>query len=356
MKPHDSAQLKAALAAACLAVSLSACGSASSIMGNTKSAAVGSASQSDSPYWAQEVESADAEKGIVYNDSASDTAFGVNPDGTNASSSQTDAPDVTEHTDVDTEISRKLITTVDLDVQTKNFDELQKNIEAAVASLGGYIQSSNIYHQGYDYYDEGNDSTPSDRSAAYILRIPEDKLDEFLTELHGEANVIRESKSTTDITLDYVDTAAHKRALKTEEKSLENMLKKATELDDIVKIQSRLTDVQYQIDSIESQLRTYDNQVNYSTVNLNVDETVVYQTSSDASIWSRISSGFMESVHSVVRGFSDAAVWFVVHIPQLLVVAVFSAFGIFAIRKINKKSKRREGAKKEKKETSGNDQ
>ena len=347
-KNRNSTKLKTAIAAACLAMSLSACGSFSSVMMSTKSADLDSVSQSTSPYWAQEVESADTDSNdIVYNDSASDTAFGVNPDGTNASNTQTDKPDVTKDTDAETD--RKLITTVDLDVQTKNFDALQEGIESAVNSLGGYIQSSNTYNNSYSYYDDEDNSAPSNRSASYTLRIPEDKLDEFLTELRGEANVTRESKSTTDITLDYVDTAAHKRALETEEKSLETMLKKASELDDIVKIQSRLTDVQYQIDSIESQLRTYDNQVDYSTVNLNIDEVAVYQPSSNASIWSRISSGFKESVHSVARGFSDAAVWIIVHIPQILVAAVFLVLGIFVSRKIGKKVKKRREVKEQQK-------
>ena len=233
------------------------------------------------------------------------------------------------------ESKRKLITTVSISVQTKEFDVLQKSIETSVEELGGYIESSEIYYNSYSYYRSSDPSnyTPHDRSASYVLRIPEKRLDEFLTKLHDGSNVTEESKSVTDITLDYVDTAAHKKALQTEARSLEKMLEKAKELDDIVKIQSRLTEVRYQINSIESQLRTYDNKVDYSTVRLDVSEVTIYQQAPDATAWEKISTGFRNSLYSVGTGFADFGIWFIIHIPQLIVAAVIILLAVLVIRK-----------------------
>lgn len=246
------------------------------------------------------------------------------------------------------ESKRKLITTVNISVQTKEFDVLQKSIETSVEELGGYIESSEIYYNSYSYYRSSDPSnyTPHDRSASYVLRIPEKRLDEFLTKLHAGSNVTEESKSVTDITLDYVDTAAHKKALQTEARSLEKMLEKAKELDDIVKIQSRLTEVRYQINSIESQLRTYDNKVDYSTVRLDVSEVTIYQQAPDATAWEKISIGFRNSLHSVGTGFADFGIWFIIHIPQLIVAAVIILLAVLVIRKALKNRRTKVKSKK----------
>ena len=47
-------------------------------------------------------------------------------------------------------------------------------------------------------------------------------------------------------------------------------------MEDIITIEQRLSDVRYQLESMESQLRSYDNRVDYSTVYLYIDEVEVY--------------------------------------------------------------------------------
>ena len=78
------------------------------------------------------------------------------------------------------------------------------------------------------------------------------------------------------MTLDYVDVESRKKMLETEQQRLLELLETAESLDDILTIESRLTEVQYELDSKESQLRTYDNQIDYSTVYLDIDEVVRY--------------------------------------------------------------------------------
>ena len=60
------------------------------------------------------------------------------------------------------------------------------------------------------------------------------------------------------------------KELETEQQRLLELLETAESLDDILTIESRLTEVQYELDSKESQLRTYDNQIDYSTVYLDL--------------------------------------------------------------------------------------
>ena len=328
-------RFRSVLLAAGVLLLLSGCGSSSSPMENSKSAEYSySAAESDYGVFGE----TGAAGGAGSYDYASDVSYeeAYPEEAAEEGITEEDAilEDGKDHED-SPESKRKLITTVNISVQTKEFDVLQKSIETSVEELGGYIESSEIYYNSYSYYRSSDPSnyTPHDRSASYVLRIPEKRLDEFLTKLHDGSNVTEESKSVTDITLDYVDTAAHKKALQTEARSLEKMLEKAKELDDIVKIQSRLTEVRYQINSIESQLRTYDNKVDYSTVRLDVSEVTIYQQAPDATAWEKISTGFRNSLHSVGTGFADFGIWFIIHIPQLIVAAVIILLAVLVIRK-----------------------
>ena len=110
------------------------------------------------------------------------------------------------------EQGRKLIRRMDIGVETQSFDELLSQIDAKVAELGGYIESSNTYGSSYGY--EGN------RSANYTVRVPADKMDEMVTMVSENANVTRKSESTDDVTLSYVDTKSRKEALEVEQERL----------------------------------------------------------------------------------------------------------------------------------------
>ena len=68
------------------------------------------------------------------------------------------------------------------------------------------------------------------------------------------------------MTLQYVDLESHKKALTTEQDRLIELMEQAETVEDIITIEGRLSEVRYQLESMESQLRTYDNKIDYSTV------------------------------------------------------------------------------------------
>ena len=66
----------------------------------------------------------------------------------------------------------------------------------------------------------------------------------------------------------------------------------------IITLEDRMSTVRYQLESMESQLRTYDNMVDYSTVHMNIQEvkelTPVIEEEETA--WERFVNGFKESL------------------------------------------------------------
>lgn len=237
---------------------------------------------------------------------------------------------------------RKLIKTVNMTVETKEFDSLLATVERRVEELGGYIESLDTYNgSAYSSYRRS-------RNANLTLRVPKDKLEEFLSEVAEVGNVVSRSESVEDVTLTYVDLESHKKTLLTEQDRLLELLEQAESIEDIITIESRLSNVQYQIESMESQLRTFDNKVDYSTVYLYIDEVeeltpveVVEET-----VWERITGGFMQSLSNVGRGLREFCIWFVVHIPYFILWAVIIAVIILAGRPVYKYFKARNEKKR----------
>lgn len=229
--------------------------------------------------------------------------------------------------------NRKLIKNVDMSVETKEFDNFMATLESNVRGCGGYIESSEIYN-GSSYT-----SYRSSRNATLTLRIPQQHLDAFLAEVSGISNVVRRSDSVRDVTLAYVDMESHRDALKTEQARLLELVEQAESLEDILVIEERLTQIRYQLESMESQLRTMDNQVEYSTVYLNVSEVKELTPVEEATVGQRIADGFGESLTEIGDGATELFVWFVVSIPYLLIWAVVITVIVLLVKRIffNKK-------------------
>lgn len=239
---------------------------------------------------------------------------------------------------------RKLIKNVNLSVETEQFDSLVPVVEQRVAALGGYIEEMSSYSRNNEY-TSGYQGTRYFRYASMTVRIPRENLEIFLEEVGEQSNVVSRSERVTDVTLQYVDLESHKKALLTEQDRLLELMEQAETVEDIIAIEGRLSEVRYQIESMEAQLRTYDNKIDYSTVYLNIDEVEHYSPTEDATTGERIRNGFMESVEGVGRGFRNFAIWFVINIPYLLVWAVVIAIMALAVCVIIKWSRKKNAGK-----------
>lgn len=222
-------------------------------------------------------------------------------------------------TAADVQVSdRKLIKTVDMSVETEEFDKLISNVEYRVSELGGYIEQSSIYNGSYT-------SNYRSRNANLTVRIPAEKLDYFITEIADYSNVLRKEERVEDVTLQYVDMESHKKALLAEQESLLSMLENAQSIEDIIAINEQLTEVRYSIESMESQLRTYDNKIDYSTVYLYVEEVEQYEPYVPKSTGERISEGFVKNLRRVGDGISNFFIELIIALPIIAALAVVIA-------------------------------
>lgn len=229
--------------------------------------------------------------------------------------------------------NRKLIKNVYLSFETEEFDSMKENLEQSISSYGGYVEYSDFSapQGGYRL-----------RYYSITARIPADKLDEFVETAGNLGTLTNKSENVEDVTLDYVDKTAYRDSLKVEYERVMELLEKATDLDQILALESKLSNLRYEINSYESQIRTYDNLISYSTVNININE-VKQVTETSTSVGSRIRSGFTASLTSIKEFFVELFVFVASNLPVLLLWALVIVIVVILIRKIAAKRKNGEG-------------
>lgn len=173
------------------------------------------------------------------------------------------------------------------------------------------------------------------------IRIPAEKLDDFLSEVAESSNVISRNDSITDVTLQYVDLESHKKVLLAEQDRLLELMEQVETIEDIIALESRLSEVRYQLESMESQLRTYDNQISYSTIYLNINEVTKLTPVKEQSTWEKISTGFVDSLYGVGAGLMNFIIRLIINLPYLVLWAVVILVIVLIIKMIRKSMKKR---------------
>lgn len=223
--------------------------------------------------------------------------------------------------------NRKIILNATIEMETEAFADTCAALEKAVKAAGGYISSTTASQLGTEY----------DRDASYELRVPTKKYSDLISSISGAGTVVRKSESTEDVTAQYVDVEARLKSLKLQEERLYAMMEQAGELETLLAIQNQLTEVQYQIESYTSQQRTYDDLIDYATVNVYITE-VNRVTQQPKTFSERIGSAFTSSWYNFGEWCKDFAVGAVSILPALIAILVIAIISVFISLGIHNKN------------------
>ncbi|NCB04100.1 MAG: DUF4349 domain-containing protein [Clostridia bacterium] len=232
---------------------------------------------------------------------------------------------------------RKLIRNASYALETLDYEASLAALEALVTASGGYVESSSTTGLGAtrsDYYDP--------RVANYTVRIPAEGLDSFGTKLADIGSITQTSSSVEEITDYYYDTEAHIRNLKVQEERLLELIKQADTLENLVYLESTLSNVRYEIESLEGTLRRLDAQVAMSTVTVSLTEVYEYSPVRPVpqTLGERIRDEFSRNMASLKRGAEDFVVFLLGNIVGVLFWCILIAgVVIFLVRRM--RSKRR---------------
>ena len=229
--------------------------------------------------------------------------------------------------------NQKLVRTMKIEAETNDMDTMLSEMDSRIDSLGGYVEYRSLRNGG-------STATRRYRHADMTIRIPADRLDEFVSHIQGETNVVYYNENADDITLRYVATESRVTALETEQQRLMELLAKAEDMSDLLLIEERLTSVRTELEEVTSQMRLYDNMVDYGTVQLTVTEVQEYTAVEEQTVWQKIGSGLSENWKGLCEGAEAVFVFLVTSVPYLIPVGAAVVVTVVAVKLATRKTKK----------------
>lgn len=240
--------------------------------------------------------------------------------------------------------NQKLIRKMTVEAETADLDMLLAALDDKITSLGGYVENQ--------YVRNGNNSAIRNyRYAELTIRIPADRLEEFFNHVRGQSNVVYYQESADDVTLSYVATQSRVKALETEQVRLLELLAKAENMTDLLQIEQRLTEVRTELEKVTSQLRLYDNMVDYGTLRLTVTEVREFTVVEEETVWQRISSGFGDNLKKLGMFLTDTFVLLIVGLPYCIPIGVTIIIVVLAVKLVKGKHVKKKTEKEPPKDT-----
>ena len=160
----------------------------------------------------------------------------------------------------------KLIYRADISLESTAFDTAVATIRSLTESCGGYFENSSL--DNYSRY----------RYAYYTIRIPAEQFEAFCAAVsriseEGETFQLNNlSRSAEDVSEYYYDTEARLNTQKTKLARLQDLLAKAENMEDIITLESAISETELAIENLTGTLRHYDSLVGYSTISVNLSE------------------------------------------------------------------------------------
>lgn len=222
--------------------------------------------------------------------------------------------------------SQKLIKKASVRLETKNADELIKNINSQISSLKGYTSSLNqSKYDGYLTVDTN-------------VCVPAEKLEEFIDFLEKTGTITSKNIEALDVTDNYTNTESQIKALETEEKALLGILAKCETVQDTMSVQERLASVRGELESLRVQKKNYDQRIAYSEILISISE-VERVKKTPTGFGSQVKENFFESIYNIGQFFRRLGIFILGESPYIVLIAAVAALVILIVKKKRKKNK-----------------
>ena len=225
--------------------------------------------------------------------------------------------------------NRMIIHQAQLRVHVKDLGKAQLKIEQKVNEYGGYIVESNVYRE-------------SDRlvSGMITVRVPEKHFQRFLADAEEEAAEILERNVTgQDVTEQYVDLESRVKSKRAVEERLLEFMGKAEKTADLLNISSDLAKVQEEIEVIVGQMKYFENQTSFSTIEIFMyeDRVIVPEIDSlDLDTWEKTKKQLVTSTNFLLAAASGVVVFLIGNLP-VIAILLLGGVGIYFIIKRKRK-------------------
>ncbi|WP_372996831.1 DUF4349 domain-containing protein [Lutispora sp.] len=231
---------------------------------------------------------------------------------------------------------RKIITSGSISLEVTDFDNKMESIADLAERNGGYVESSYVDNIINHEADGKSDKL---KTGNITLRLPAARFGSAVEEIKTMGEVINQNTNSIDISEQYYDTATRIDNLTVQENRLRELISKAQNVDEILKIENELNRVRSEIELMSTDIKRWDKQVSLSTLYVNLREIKAGKLESVnvPTVWTKAYNGFVGTINSILRGGEKLFVFIVSAIPYLIILAVLTVIGYIVYKKRFKK-------------------
>jgi hypothetical protein len=229
-----------------------------------------------------------------------------------------------------TSIERMVLKNAQISIVVADVEGRVTNIQVMAQQMGGYVVSSNMYQS----YASDNVYVPE---AQLVIRVPADRLDKALEEIKKDVVEVKsETSSGEDVTAQYVDLQSRLKNLEAAEAQLEEIMKQATETEDVINVFNQLTAYREQIELVKGQMKYYEESAALSVITVQI---IAEEKEQPIQIGGWQPSGVArESIQNLIyffQGFVDFLIRFILLIlPVLILISIPFYLAFLALRAI----------------------
>ena len=191
------------------------------------------------------------------------------------------------------------------------------------------IYSAHIEMQTLSYEQAVEDIAALVERSGATVRVPAEQFADFCAQVGTLCHVTWQDDSAENISEQYYDTQSRLETAQIKLARLQELLKKAENMEDIITIESAISETEYEIERLSGTVRHYDALVDYATVTLELNEVYRLSGTEDApkSFGEKLSNAFTDGLAATGQALEDFAVWLAYSWLDILIFAavVFAA-------------------------------
>lgn len=226
----------------------------------------------------------------------------------------------------------KLIYTGNLSLECTDLNTAMAGLEELVNAHGGYLERQEVYHE------------TNWQTADYTVRVPSEQYEAFLnsvTDWEG-CKVTYQSTTVDDVGEIYADIENRLETLQIKLDRLQSLLAQAENMEDIITIESAISEVEYEIEDLSGQKNHYDSLIDYSTVYISLQQVNTFSEGVNPTLGERLSRGFTRGLENFSQGCADLLVWMV---SNLIGVLIFLAVVAVVVTLLVRRRRRKKAGK-----------
>ena len=226
--------------------------------------------------------------------------------GAGVSSTKSEAGDGNTTTTLDKINTEKLVYHCDLTFDTENYNDSISQLKSLMNQYGAFLEYENERNNG----GYGTDSNLHIYNAT--IRIPVEHYQTFLDSMGNIGDLKNKCQDVQNLSQEFSDLNAELEVLEAKRDSYISMMKEAKTLDDmesLLMIDQRLTEVEVSINRIKSRLNDINNDVAYSYITIAIVEVREYEAPEPETFGQRVSQAFKDGWKNFKEGCQDFVIW-----------------------------------------------